>query len=674
MTEQSPFTMSIDMGALEALGIKLYSNAAAVLTELVANAYDADATLVQIEWNISESSVVVSDNGSGMTQQELNDRFLVTGYQKRRVEGTHSKLWKRPFMGRKGIGKLSVFSIADEVFVYTTKGNESTGCRIVVDDLKQRISSGLPYHPEPVEAPEEYSFIGEAAISGTAIVLNRLTSKRVSLTASALRKRLARRFDVLDQTPPERGGFKIEIDGERLTFEDRQDLKRLEFLWEFGEQRLPDHALPAGVNRYVLDECTVEGRDDWQVRGWIGTARTPSDLADRDGVGSLKNIIVLARKRPIHEGIIDKLDFSRVFGNYVTGQIEADYLDSDNPDEDDIATSDRQRLIEDDPRVEGLHKFLREAFKTASDKWNAERPKRKSKDAFEEFPELETWRDSLPGWQQDPATKMISTIAALTLDQANERTYRASLYRSGVLAFARIGLREKSDELDQLSTLDAEHLLQLFGAQEEYEASLWADILRGRVEAIQKLDNLADDNELERVVQEHVYKNLWLLDPSWERATEDTYMEQRLNKIAPDVFPLDDRGDEITGRIDIRYRTAAGTHVIVELKRYGKSCTIDDLIAQGQKYYGGVASVLEQQDSSDEPIEVVFVLGQAPRVNRSHKYDDREYITRRLDEINGRYVLYRQLVRNARNQYQDYLDATLRVYELERLLEALEAE
>lgn len=674
MTDQSPFTMSIDMGALEALGIKLYSNAAAVLTELVANAYDADATLVQIEWNISESSVVVVDNGSGMTQQELNDRFLVTGYQKRRVEGTHSKLWNRPFMGRKGIGKLSVFSIADEVFVYTTKVGESTGCRIVVDDLKQRISSGLPYHPEPVEAPEEYSFAGEAARSGTAIVLNRLTSKRVSLTASALRKRLARRFDVLDQTPSEEGGFKIEIDGERLTFEDRQDLKRLEFLWEFGEQRLPDHALPAGVNKYVLDDCTVEGRDDWQVRGWIGTARTPSDLADQDGVGSLKNIIVLARKRPIHEGIIDKLDFSRVFGNYVTGQIEADYLDSDNPDEDDIATSDRQRLIEDDPRVEGLHKFLREAFKTASDQWNAERPKRKSKDAFEEFPELETWRDSLPGWQQEPATKMISTIAALTLDQANERTYRASLYRSGVLAFARIGLREKSDELDRLSTLDAEHLLQLFGAQEEYEASLWADILRGRVEAIQKLDNLADDNELERVVQEHVYKNLWLLDPSWERATEDTYMEQRLNNIAPDVFPLDDRGDEITGRIDIRYRTAAGTHVIVELKRYGKSCTIDELIAQGQKYYGGVASVLEQQDSSDEPIEVVFVLGQAPRVNRSHKYNDREYITRRLDEINGRYVLYRQLVRNARNQYKDYLDATLRAYELERLLEALEAE
>ena len=667
MTEQPSFTMTVDMAVLEALGIKLYSNAAAVLTELVANAYDADATLVQISWNVDDANVVVADNGCGMTQQELNERFLVTGYQKRREEGSHSKKWGRQFMGRKGIGKLSAFSIADEVFIYTTKDGESTGCRISVEELKQKIAAHKPYHPDKVDVPNSYSGVG------TTIVLNRLTSKRVSLTAAALRKRLARRFDILDQTPPEEGGFIIEIDGEPLTFDDRQELKRLEFLWEFGEQRLPDHALPAGVKKYVIEECNVGGRDDWEVRGWIGTASTPSDLADDGkGGGSLKNIMVLARKRPIHEGIIDKLDFSRVFGNYVTGQIEADFLDDD--DEDDIATSDRQRLIEDDPRVQGLHAFLRHAFQTASEQWNAERPKRKVSDAFEDFPALKEWRDSLPPWQHEPATKMISAIAALTLDQRGEKEYRASLYRSGVLAFARIGLREKSDELDRLSTLDAEHLLQLFGAQEEYEASLWADILRGRVEAIQKLDNLADNNELERVVQEHVYKNLWLLDPSWERATEDTHMEQQLNKIAPDVFPLDDRGDEITGRIDIRYRTAAGTHVIVELKRYDISCTIDDLITQGQKYYGGLDSVLEQQNARGEPIEVVFVLGKAPRVNRSHKYDDKEYIARRLDEINGRYVLYRQLVRNARNQYQEYLDATLKVHELERLLEALGSE
>jgi HSP90 family molecular chaperone len=42
------YTMTVDLSVLESLGINLYSNAAAVLSELVANAYDADATLVKM--------------------------------------------------------------------------------------------------------------------------------------------------------------------------------------------------------------------------------------------------------------------------------------------------------------------------------------------------------------------------------------------------------------------------------------------------------------------------------------------------------------------------------------------------------------------------------------------------------------------------------------------------
>ena len=75
-----------------------------------------------------------------------------------------------------------------------------------------------------------------------------------------------------------------------------------------------------------------------------------------------------ARKRPIQEGV-EKLDFSRSFGNYVTGQIEADFLDLDGEYED-IATSDRQRMIKDDERVLALQTFLRDAFVKAADQWS----------------------------------------------------------------------------------------------------------------------------------------------------------------------------------------------------------------------------------------------------------------------------------------------------------------
>ena len=82
--------------------------------------------------------------------------------------------------------------------------------------------------------PDEY------ASQGTTLVLDDLKSKRADLTAGALRKRLARRFDVLDQTPRGKGGFYIEINGKRITYADRQELKKLEFIWEFGGQTLPE--------------------------------------------------------------------------------------------------------------------------------------------------------------------------------------------------------------------------------------------------------------------------------------------------------------------------------------------------------------------------------------------------------------------------------------------------
>lgn len=356
--------MTADLSVVESLGINLYSNAAAVLSELVANAYDADATRVTIDWKQEGERVVVSDNGVGMTVTEINERFLKVGYKKRVAEGSASKRWKRPFMGRKGIGKLSVFSIAKTVSVYTTTGNgESNGLKIDVDALEKAITAKQPYHPDDIEVPPEY------AQKGTFIVLDDLKSKRAALTASALKKRLARRFDVLDDTAEEKGGFFIEVNGKSITFADRQELKKLEFIWEFGEKTIPDHALPKDVTRYVVDKNVINADENWVVKGWIGTARRPTDLTNDKDAGSLKNIIVLARKRPIQEGIVEKLDFSRIFGNYVTGQIEADFLDLDG-DYEDIATSDRQRLLEDDERVVQLQKFLRDVFVRAADTWS----------------------------------------------------------------------------------------------------------------------------------------------------------------------------------------------------------------------------------------------------------------------------------------------------------------
>src|SRR5436305_1366399 len=119
------YTMTISRLTVDKLGVKLYDRLSAVLAELVANAYDADATLVEIEapmdtllafkekGQIKDRGlvVVVKDDGHGMTPEEVNSFYLRVGAERREDprRGGVSRIFKRKVMGRKGVGKLAPF-------------------------------------------------------------------------------------------------------------------------------------------------------------------------------------------------------------------------------------------------------------------------------------------------------------------------------------------------------------------------------------------------------------------------------------------------------------------------------------------------------------------------------------------------------------------------------------
>ena len=110
-TKDHPYRMTIDLNVLNHLADGLYSSVAAVLTEAVANAWDADSKKAQIILDIGNDRISIIDDGIGMDKDAVNDRYLRVGYR-RREEGDRSPGGRR-VMGRKGIGKLSLFSIAD---------------------------------------------------------------------------------------------------------------------------------------------------------------------------------------------------------------------------------------------------------------------------------------------------------------------------------------------------------------------------------------------------------------------------------------------------------------------------------------------------------------------------------------------------------------------------------
>ncbi|MDH5439563.1 MAG: ATP-binding protein [Candidatus Bathyarchaeota archaeon] len=115
----SSYSTRIKAGAelIETLSSSLYKNAYYVLDELISNAYDADATEVDVR--VSENEIVISDNGEGMDREGLED-FLWLGYSEKQRDRRTGK-FNRYKIGKFGIGKLSMHVICDVCELRTTK-------------------------------------------------------------------------------------------------------------------------------------------------------------------------------------------------------------------------------------------------------------------------------------------------------------------------------------------------------------------------------------------------------------------------------------------------------------------------------------------------------------------------------------------------------------------------
>jgi hypothetical protein len=178
---------------------------------------------------------------------------------------------------------------------------------------------------------------------------------------------------------------------------------------------------------------------------------------------------------------------------------------------------------------------------------------------------------------------------------------------------------------------------------------------------------LVDADAKERVIQQHLFDHLWLLDTSWERASTNERIEETVRRefdeIDAKLLP-----HERAGRIDIRYRTAAGKHIIIELKRYSVVVSTSDLVAQIGKYRSALQKCLRAQFPNEpEEIECIAVLGKVPTDL------DPDEVTRTLAGFNTRVVTYDSLIANALRSYQDYLEKHKEVSRLADLIERLEA-
>ena len=344
------YKMTINLNVLNHLGINLYSNIPAVLSEVVANSWDADATNVNIE--IGKEQITITDNGHGMTLDDINDKYLKIGYERRDHQPVKTEKHDRDVMGRKGIGKLSLFSIAEIVRVESMKSGSRNGFIMSTDEIKNHIKNDIsgPYEPTPMSESEM-----KLDNTGTRIVLTKLKRRVTIATPGYVKKRLARRFSIIGD-----GNFKVCIDGTPIKITDRSYFDKLQYLWHYGHDSEKYVDLCNKSEKFEHDEKR-EGSIPYErksqevtypVRGWIGTVTTPSLLTDKDVKENLNKIVVMVRGKLAQEDILEDIREAGFYNKYLIGEIHADFLD-DN-DLLDIATSNRQEIIKDDQRYVAL--------------------------------------------------------------------------------------------------------------------------------------------------------------------------------------------------------------------------------------------------------------------------------------------------------------------------------
>ncbi|MCY3545401.1 MAG: ATP-binding protein [Gemmatimonadetes bacterium] len=649
MTESPPYKMTISLDVLRHLGIGLYSNIPAVLSELVANAWDADATQVEITLDHDTPAIAIRDNGHGMSQEHVNEKFLTIGYRRRLANATTPR--GRNAMGRKGIGKLAAFSIADTVEVHTADGETASAFRMDTDAIKEAATD--PKKPDyfPAALPAGVP----PSPPGTLIRLTNLR-KKLAWAAPHLRRRLARRFSVIGPSTH----FRVAVNGEPITIADRDYFKDMEFIWHFGEQAADwDFSkAPSGANAGVVPAEVILEPEDGEppvthtVRGFIGTVTKPGKLDD------VNNAIVLsARGRLIHEDMLPEYRQARVYTEYVVGEVIADFLDDD--DSEDIVTSGRQRVQQDDTRYIAVKEVVSEALRQIRDDWDGRR-KKKGKERALEYPSVQQWYTRMGPDKRRTAARMFGKIEALRLDE-DEPKYQ--LYRASMLAFEKLALKDMLSALDDWDPLrDNGRLLELMAGVDEIEATSYRDIVEGRLSVIEAFRNLAP-HALEATIRDYIFEHLWLLHPSWDRATSDAHMEET---VAAEFKKVRLTEEEKRARIDIRYRTTAGKHVIIELKKYSVSVNVFDLAKQLEKYRRVLGKCLKQR-FPEEPrhIECVSILGKPPTGDN---------VARTLLANEARFITYDQLILEARRSYAQYLKAKKGAQELSRIIDDMRAD
>lgn len=528
---------------IDLLGQQMYGGAVPSVAELVANAWDADAEKVEITIPANVKSngaeIIVRDYGKGMSFDELNKFYLHVGYERRKRGETTEK--GRKVMGRKGIGKLAGFGIAEKIVVTSIQEGHLVELELNYTQLRElETTTDFEFQPTRDENTNEPD--------GVIVTFKELKLQR-SINADSFRTSMARRFALGSEE------MSISINGISVTKEN----------------------LSLDI-RYPKDGWQEEEIDNFgKIKYWFGFLQ--NTIQDSE----LRGVSVFARNRvaqftPFIFNLTGGIN-GQVALEYFTGQVIADTLDDDI----DYIATDRQTVNWQFGKASFLEEWGKKKIKELCADWKKKHEQKNISRFQHKLGDFFLRIDNLSSEQEKKdLTTALTKVASIERITEDDFKVIANSMVSGVE-------RESVKKVIQrINTASDDALPELFEAIKEWDllsAVMTAESVAGKINIIEKFKHLIDIRTKEKAagdaidMQKFLKSYPWLLGPEYESfRPEDFYHERGVDSwIEHEMNTVDKEFNETreSRRFDLLVIKNPWRIIVLELMRPKEDADID---------------------------------------------------------------------------------------------------
>ncbi len=615
--------MRFDPNVITHLGIQMYSTLPPVIAELVSNSYDAESEEVNIFLNDGgdEKSIVIEDNGHGMSFEEINDKFLVIGRNRRKEEKSEkSKNGKRDVIGKKGIGKLAFFGIASIVEITTIQDYKKTTFLLNWDEMQAQKGDNKVYQPQILDNRKEVS-----QESGTIIKLKGI-KRRTGFSADDLAYSLSTYFQVFNEED-----FRCFIYHNDI--EKKNPLKVTNELRYKGLESLVEWNSP-------WDELNLNTDEDNKSVNYLDKI-TGKLIATKDETvpERMRGIALFSRGKLVNKYSFYKLSATSFGYSYITGWLNVDFIEDFPKDAISTVRDSLNWELDETKRLEETLQIIIKKF------YNFQKSKReidkKEKIKKDLGIDLDAWYQTLPKYERELAQKIMKQIINA---EGLEREKAHNLIKFVQDSYQFESFKELASDIGEGDFKEPEKLIQLMKEWQLIEAREFYKLSKVRLETITKFEEYIQSNAREvPTLHNFLTQFPWLLDPRiMSFKDEVTY-----SKLLKEHFKDDDL-EEKDRRIDFLCQNFSGQFFIIELKRPNTVVGTKELL-QGIRYVSFIKERLGNEFGYN--IHCYIIAGSQSKIDEVKIMAD-TYAKQGILYIKS----YVNLLQAAKNYHNEFID------------------